>query len=109
MSTSSSPDGVDPSVTAVVVTRRDPSGLADLLDAVLSQTLAPDAVLVLDRTAGATTLPAGAEAPEGEATKRGPASDQALGHAGPDSRVVRARRTRPRRADRRRPRRPGQP
>ena len=40
-------------MTAVVITRRDPRGLAALLDAVLDQTLAPDAVVVLDRTAGA--------------------------------------------------------
>ena len=65
MSISSSPDGVDPSVTAVVITRRDPAGLAALLDAVLGQTLAPDAVVVLDRTAGAV-LPAGAARRDGE-------------------------------------------
>ena len=53
MSTPSAPDGVDPTVTAVVISRRDPRGLADLLDAVLDQTLAPDAVVVLDRTGGA--------------------------------------------------------
>src|SRR5690242_13468341 len=57
LSTPSQPDGVDPSVTAVVITRRDPRGLAALLDAVFAQTLIPDAVLVLDRTAGAA-LPA---------------------------------------------------
>ena len=37
-------------MTAVVITRRDPRGLAALLDAVLAQTLTPDAVLVLDRS-----------------------------------------------------------
>ncbi|MGL5850062.1 MAG: hypothetical protein ACRCZD_04680, partial [Phycicoccus sp.] len=42
-----------PTVTAVVVTRTDPHGLAELLDLVLGQTLVPDAVLVLDRTGGA--------------------------------------------------------
>ena len=50
----SDPGGVEPTVTAVVVTRRDPRGLADLLEAVLTQSHPPDAVLVLDRTAGAT-------------------------------------------------------
>jgi hypothetical protein len=44
------PDGVEPTVTAVVITRRDPDGLAELLAAVLDQSLTPDAVLVLDRT-----------------------------------------------------------
>ncbi len=52
-STPSAPDGVEPSVTAVVITRRDARGLAALLDAVLDQSLAPDAVLVLDRSGGA--------------------------------------------------------
>ena len=64
MSTPSAPDGVDPTVTAVVITRRDPRGLAALLDAVLDQTLAPDAVLVLDRTAGAA-LPGRDDGPDG--------------------------------------------
>ena len=61
MSTSSGSGGVDPSVTAVVVSGRDPRGLAALLDAVLGQSLAPDAVLVLDRTAGAVLAAAEAE------------------------------------------------
>src|SRR4051812_9484677 len=52
-STPSAPDGVEPSVTAVVITRRDARGLAALLDAVLDQSLPPDAVLVLDRSGGA--------------------------------------------------------
>lgn len=52
MSTHSAPDSVDPTVTAVVISRDDPRGLGDLLDAVLGQSLLPDAVLVLDRTAG---------------------------------------------------------
>src|SRR6478752_8913127 len=65
-STPSVTDGVDPSVTAVVITRRDPAGLAALLDAVLGQSLTPDAVVVLDRTAGAV-LPAGADARDPEA------------------------------------------
>ncbi|MGL4177346.1 MAG: hypothetical protein ACRCSN_14855, partial [Dermatophilaceae bacterium] len=53
-STSADPAGeVAPTVTAVLVTRTDPRGLAELLDAVLGQNLAPDAVLVLDRTDGA--------------------------------------------------------
>ena len=69
MSISSSPDGVDPSVTAVVITRRDPAGLAALLDAVLGQSLPPDAVVVLDRTAGAV-LPAGAARRDGEPGSR---------------------------------------
>ncbi|MBM6405942.1 glycosyltransferase family 2 protein [Phycicoccus sp. CSK15P-2] len=46
---------VAPHVTAVLVSRRDPAGVAEVLDAVLAQTLAPDTVLVLDRTAGRTT------------------------------------------------------
>jgi hypothetical protein len=60
---------VDPSVTAVVITRRDPAGLAALLDAVLGQSLPPDAVVVLDRTAGAV-LPAGAARRDGEVGTR---------------------------------------
>ncbi len=40
-------------MTAVIVTRRDARGLAALLDAVLGQSLPPDAVLVLDRSDGA--------------------------------------------------------
>ncbi|QKE85517.1 glycosyltransferase [Arthrobacter sp. NEB 688] len=44
---------VRPVVTAVVVTHRDPAGLARLLDAVLAQTQRPDDLLVLDRTDGA--------------------------------------------------------
>ncbi|MFL6175339.1 MAG: glycosyltransferase [Ornithinibacter sp.] len=40
-------------MTAVVITRRDARGLAALLDAVLEQSLPPDAVLVLDRSGGA--------------------------------------------------------
>ncbi len=57
-STPSAPDGVEPSVTAVVITRRDARGLAELLDAVLGQSLPPDAVLVLDRSDGAAIRPA---------------------------------------------------
>src|SRR6478752_1013110 len=53
MSTPPSTGGVDPTVTAVVISRRDPRGLADLLEAVFAQSLGPDAVLVLDRTNGA--------------------------------------------------------
>jgi GT2 family glycosyltransferase len=53
MSTPPGTGGVDPTVTAVVVSRRDPRGLADLLDAVFAQSLTPDSVLVLDRTDGA--------------------------------------------------------
>ncbi|GAA4408756.1 hypothetical protein GCM10023168_26600 [Fodinibacter luteus] len=52
------PGGAEPSVTAVVITALDPGGLAELLTAVLEQSLTPDAVLVLDRTAGATCAPA---------------------------------------------------
>ena len=44
------PDGAQATVAAVVITRRDPGGLADLLTAVLEQSLTPDAVIVLDRT-----------------------------------------------------------
>jgi len=53
LSTPSPQDGVEPSVTAVVITRRDAGGLARLLDAVFDSTLLPDAVLVLDRSGGA--------------------------------------------------------
>lgn len=63
MSTSSGSGGVDPSVTAVVISDRDPRGLAALLDAVLGQSLVPDAVLVLDRTAGAVLAPAAEAGP----------------------------------------------
>ncbi len=57
-----------PRVTAVVVTHRDPVGLADLLDAVRAQTLPPDELLVLDRTGGAVLPgPAG----EGEVSVAG--------------------------------------
>ncbi|MFQ6172053.1 hypothetical protein ACK8HX_10630 [Oryzobacter sp. R7] len=56
------PAGSEPTVTAVVITRRDPEGLARLLAAVLSQSLRPDEVLVLDRTGGRTLPPA----PDGE-------------------------------------------
>lgn len=45
---------VPPVVTAVVVSRRDPAGVAEVLDAVLTQTLVPDEVLVVDRTGGRT-------------------------------------------------------
>jgi GT2 family glycosyltransferase len=65
---------VEPSVTAVVITRRDPRGLAALLDAVFAQTLTPDAVLVLDRTAGAA-LAGATEVDPG----RGPGPDSAPG------------------------------
>jgi GT2 family glycosyltransferase len=60
-STPSAADGVEPSVTAVVITRRDARGLAALLEAVLDQSLAPDAVIVLDRSAGAAIPAADAE------------------------------------------------
>ena len=49
-SDSLTPDGAQATVAAVVITRRDPGGLAELLTAVLEQSLLPDAVLVLDRT-----------------------------------------------------------
>ena len=62
MSTPPGTGGVDPTVTAVVISRRDPRGLADLLEALFAQSLAPDAVLVLDRTNGAEeTADAGAD------------------------------------------------
>ena len=48
-SDSLTPDGAQATVAAVVITRRDPGGLAELLTAVLEQSLLPDAVLVLDR------------------------------------------------------------
>ncbi len=63
MSASSAPEGVDPTVTAVVISRGDPHGLGDLLDAVFAQSLVPDAVLVLDRTAG-SVLPGVDGAPD---------------------------------------------
>lgn len=62
------PGGVEPTVTAVIVTRRDPRGLADLLEAVHTQSHPPDAVLVLDRTAGATL-------PGAEVSGSAPAAD----------------------------------
>src|SRR5215207_10617867 len=49
--------GAEPTVVAVLVTRTDPQGLGDLLEAVLTQSLVPDSVLVLDRTEG-RVLPA---------------------------------------------------
>src|SRR6478752_10203053 len=61
MSTPPSTGGVDPTVTAVVISRRDPRGLADLLEAVFAQSLAPDAVLVLDRANGAEEPSSGAD------------------------------------------------
>lgn len=51
------PGVVPPVVTAVVVTRRDPAGVAEVLQAALAQALPPDEVLVVDRTGG-RTLPA---------------------------------------------------
>ncbi|MFL6152149.1 MAG: hypothetical protein ACJ72B_07180, partial [Ornithinibacter sp.] len=48
-------------MTAVVITRRDARGLAALLDAVLGQSLPPDAVLVLDRSGGAAIPAAGSD------------------------------------------------
>ncbi len=72
--TPSDKGGVEPSVIAVVVTRRDPEGLADLLDAVLAQSLAPDVVLVLDRTSG-TLLTGLDDAPD---TDPGTDVDEAL-------------------------------
>jgi GT2 family glycosyltransferase len=41
-----------PTVTAVVVSHRDPIGLADVLGALLEQSRRPDRVLVVDRTSG---------------------------------------------------------
>ncbi|MEO5609480.1 MAG: glycosyltransferase family 2 protein, partial [Ornithinibacter sp.] len=50
-STSAEPAGVAaPSVTAVLLSRGDPLGMGELLEAVLGQALPPDEVLVLDRT-----------------------------------------------------------
>lgn len=43
-----------PHVTAVVVSRRDPTGITPVLEAALAQTLAPDEILVVDRTGGAS-------------------------------------------------------
>ena len=63
------PAGAEPTVTAVVVTRRDPAGLARLLSALFAQTLLPTEVLLLDRTQG-RTIPAS----EGEGA---PAADVA--------------------------------
>lgn len=59
------PAGSEPTVTAVVITRRDPRGLAELLSAVLAQSLRPDEVLVLDRTGGRTVPAAGPDAAPG--------------------------------------------
>lgn len=42
-----------PHVTAVVVSRRDPAGITPVLEAALAQTLAPDEIVVVDRTSGA--------------------------------------------------------
>ncbi|HEU5242643.1 MAG TPA: hypothetical protein VFU25_11535, partial [Ornithinibacter sp.] len=60
-------------MTAVLVTRRDPQGFADLLEAVLTQSHAPDAVLVLDRTGGVTLPSADGDADGISLT--GPAAD----------------------------------
>ncbi|HET7763097.1 MAG TPA: glycosyltransferase family 2 protein, partial [Phycicoccus sp.] len=54
---------VPPVVTAVLVSRLDPVGAGEALRALLTQTLLPDEVLVVDRTRGAA-LPPG---PAGEA------------------------------------------
>ncbi|WP_377643950.1 glycosyltransferase [Oryzobacter terrae] len=54
------PAGSEPTVTAVVVSRRDPAGLDRLLSALFAQTLLPTEVLLLDRTEG-RSLPASAE------------------------------------------------
>ena len=54
---------VAPFVTAVVISRRDPVGLTEVLEAALAQTLVPDAVLVVDRTGGRTA--AGVDGDEG--------------------------------------------
>ncbi|NHA67991.1 glycosyltransferase [Phycicoccus flavus] len=43
-----------PVVTAVLVSRRDPAGAAETLDAALAQSLLPDEVLVVDRSDGST-------------------------------------------------------
>ena len=52
-----------PRVVAVLVSRREPSGVADLLEATLAQTLPPDEIVLVDRTGGATAPTA--TAPEG--------------------------------------------
>ncbi len=44
---------VPPVVTAVVVSRLDATGIGEALTSLLAQTLLPDEVVVLDRTAGA--------------------------------------------------------
>ncbi|MGG5258008.1 hypothetical protein [Phycicoccus avicenniae] len=54
----SSSGAAPPVVTALVVTHRDPGGVREVLEALHAQTLRPDEVLVLDRTAGAA-LPEG--------------------------------------------------
>ncbi len=61
------PGGAEPTVLAVLVTRRDPGGLADLLRAVLTQSLTPDSVLVLDRTEGRVLPPSPEAAAEADA------------------------------------------
>ena len=69
----SDPGGVEPTVTAVLVSRRDPQGFAELLEAVLTQSHALDAVLVLDRTGGITLPSADGDADGIPLT--GPAAD----------------------------------
>ena len=71
----SDPGGVEPTVTAVLVSRRDPQGFAELLEAVLTQSHALDAVLVLDRTGGITLPSADGDADGIPLT--GPAADLA--------------------------------
>ncbi|MBR7743932.1 glycosyltransferase [Phycicoccus sp. BSK3Z-2] len=55
---------VAPRVVAVLVSRREPSGIGDVLEATLAQSQVPDAVLVVDRTGGRTAPTA--DSPEGE-------------------------------------------
>ena len=51
-----------PTVTAFLFSRRDPRGVGELLEAVLTQTLPPDEVVVLDRTQGSPLPDAAAPA-----------------------------------------------
>jgi GT2 family glycosyltransferase len=57
----SSAGAAAPVVTALVVTHRDPTGVREVLEALLAQTLRPDEVLLLDRTGGAVVPGSGTE------------------------------------------------
>lgn len=86
--------GSEPTVTAVVITRRDPEGLAVLLRALLTQSLLPDEVLVLDRTEGAplASLPNRDGAPD-PTTVASVVEDARAGHGVPVTIVATPHRT----------------